>query len=114
IANYRCCQGYFQRCCCCPAPGGCCEESCPSCCLCLESWFCHPCSFSATRMLLMDKFGLVSESSDYQIFRTNNSLYTSDLVVGVVLGGFPSISYIPTAISAIATIVYYCAVGCMT
>ena len=46
--------------------------------------------------------------------RTNNSLYTSDLVVGVVLGGFPSISFIPTAISAIATIVYYCAVGCMT
>jgi hypothetical protein len=39
MTKYRCCQGYFDVCCCRAGCYG--EESCPEFCLCLETWCCH-------------------------------------------------------------------------
>jgi hypothetical protein len=47
MTKYKCCQGYMDNSCC--QAGKCHEQSCPACCLCLESTCCPALALSTTR-----------------------------------------------------------------
>lgn len=63
-------EGYYD---CCGFGNNCCHErSCPTLCLCCESFLCNSCAISASRMYVMERYQLSSDPCDYRLIRINN------------------------------------------
>lgn len=113
MSKYSCFQGYFNLCCCIKA-GSCGESSCPTLCLCCESWVCNFAAISASRMYVMEKYDLTSDPCDYRLIRINNCLQILACICTLLSIFIQELRDIARIINCIADIFYHTVSGCMT
>ena len=87
IADFLCCQGYFdplfRACpCCCCAPGDCCPGT--TCGLWLEACLCPVTSVSISRIYVMEAKRLHPDPVDYQIIHCSNRLQMASCICHVL------------------------------
>lgn len=125
MKSYTCCQGYAPPGC----PGGpygnhCCSagwfeqycftSTCPHVCLALETLCCPGCSISATRFVMMDKYGLGVSPVDFQIIRLNNTMQMLACVCNILGICFRPCREIAPMAQCLADLVFTATVSCMT
>jgi len=111
MTKYSCCQGYFD--CCCFKAGNMSEQSCPECCLCLESFCCQSCAISATRMTIMDEKRLHSDPCDNRIIWCNNCMQCLACICNCLAMIDSSFGQCACIIERIADIIYCIVQACM-
>lgn len=113
MSQYQCFQGQFVVCCCIKA-GACGEQSCPELCLCAESCFCNGYALSATRYVVMEKYGLSSDPCDNRLIRISNCLQILSCVCDILAIIDNNFREIARIIGWIADVVYHTVSGCAT
>lgn len=111
ITKYKCCQGYFDCCCCKAGHMG--ESSCPSCCLCLEVCCCPGMAISATRMYLMDSRNIQSDPCDRRLIRFNNCLQCISCICSILAIFISELKDVSACIRCIVDLVSCTVFGCM-
>ena len=114
--SYTCCQEYVPGVLCFQA-GNCGERSCPRTCMCLEACLCPGFAMSASRMLMMEHYGLSPDPCDNRIMRFNNCTQTLSCVCRCISSVNPNLEHLSTCsavLSFVADIVFVSMVGCMT
>jgi hypothetical protein len=111
-STYTCCQGYIRFCCWQPGKLG--ESSCPTCCLCLESFCCHSCAVSSSRMYLMDHRRLQSDPCDRCLICFSNCLQYMACACYIISIFKPECRNSYICIQRIADCVYCMVAACMT
>lgn len=114
-SKYICCQNYFGGCCC-IQPGKLGEQSCPVCCMCMESLCCAGMAVSATSGLIRDKYQLGLDADDIKLIRLNNCIQMIALVANVVsmFADWDGEEQCIQCINLIANAVFCSTAGCMT
>lgn len=113
MTKYKCFQGQFTVCCCIKG-GSCYEESCPTCCLCLEAHCCNGPAVSASRALVMDQYNLIADPCDNQLARFSNCMQYLTCICYTLAMFDDSFRDLAQIIDFIAEIVYHTVSGCMT
>lgn len=114
MTKYQCCQGYSPPCCC-----GCCtsgkmnEQSCPNCCLCLESCCCLGPSMSASRMYAMDKWDIKPDPMDNRLVRMTNCCLIAACVCDCLAACVPQCKECANVLDTIASCIFHSVMGCM-
>lgn len=111
LTKYTCCQGYMDNRC--FHAGTCGEQSNPSCCLCLETFFCLGPSVSSSRMFVMDQYDLRPDPCDNRIIRFTNCLMLLSCVCDVLSIFIREIRHLAHLIHVVANCVFYSTIGCM-
>lgn len=113
MSKYKCCQGYYNGCCCC-TPKMCCDTTCPTLCLCLESFVCNFAAVSASRNYVMDKYDLSSDPCDYRLIAFANFMQCLACICRILGTISSSFRHLACIVDCIADTVYALVTGCMT
>lgn len=114
MTKYACCQGYLDGCCCgVPSAGSCGEQSCPSCCLCLESFCCIGANVSSTRLYVMDRYELTSDPCDRRMMRLTNCMQCFACICEILAIFQPEFRDLADLITCIADTIFCMTLGCM-
>jgi hypothetical protein len=109
--QYQCCQGYVNICC---FKAGCYgEDSCPTCCMCVEAFCCLSCAVSSSRLYLMDKYQLLSDPCDRRLIRFNNCLQLASCICDIVAIFVAGAENFAKILDLIAEIVFCVTQACM-
>ncbi|DAZ93958.1 TPA: hypothetical protein N0F65_001093 [Lagenidium giganteum] len=114
MTKYSCCQGYMDGIMPCIKSGQCGEQSCPTCCLCLESFCCNGCAVSATRMMVMDRYDLRPDEMDNRIIRCNNCIQMFSVICDCLAICITELRDVAQILDCIAQCTYMSVQGCMT
>lgn len=114
-SNYRCCQGYFGGCAC-LQPGQLGEESCPLCCMTLESCLCPGLAVSATSMVIRHNYGLGLDEDDVRLIRCSNCLQIFACVCHLIacMTDCEADDKVACVVDMIADVVFCSVAGCTT
>jgi hypothetical protein len=113
MSRYLCGQGYYAGCCCCK-PGKLGEKECPDLCLCCEGFCCPGLAVSASRMVVMDEKGLLSDPCDRRIIRFNNCVQCASCICDILACFVPEFRDAADLLRQVAQIVFCVTQGCMT
>merc|ERR1712086_1116156 len=111
--TYSCGQGYLNCCCC--KSGNCGESTCPHLCLCLEATCCIGLAISATRLYVMDKYGLTPDPCDNRFIRFNNFIQLLACIckIAALISQNDAIEQIAQILDIIAQLVFHTIAACM-
>lgn len=107
--NYKIFQGYGFCCGCEPCPSS------PEMSLCLESICCTGLSISASRLYMMDTYGIRPDPMDYRIIRFENCIVAIDMLLQCLVNCFKirELRHLEHVFNEITRWIFACTAGCM-
>ena len=114
MAEYSCCQGYFD--CCCFRAGQVGEEQCPEVYLCVESFCCTHFATQANRFYMMDTRDIKPDPCDNRLVRCHNFMQCLACIceLAACLSGDDGVADAASIIRVIADCMYVSIMACMT
>jgi hypothetical protein len=112
-AAFVICQRYLD--CCCLKSGSLGESTCPHLCLCCEAYCCIGLAISATRLHVMETYGIQPDPCDARIIRFNNciQLLSCFCKLAAAISGSDAIESLAQILDLIAQLVFMSTSACM-
>ena len=109
--HYQCCQGYCPVCCFKPSDT---PHTFPRTCMYLEACCCPGLAASASRFVIMDKYGLMPDPCDNRIIRMNNCLLLARCICDIAAIFDKNLRHAAQILDCLSEVLFWSTLGCMT